>query len=1045
MNVDELSKSELLLLVKKQNQIIKSFQSNKKSIKSEFSQNKVFELLINISNTYINIPIDQFEKIIDSSLAELGNFANADRLYIFDYDFEKLTASNTHEWCSEGIEPQIENLQETPVGDMHDWTDSHRNGNYMYVYDVLTLDEDSSLRNVLEPQGIKSILTVPLMDNKNCIGFIGFDWVKELHTFSKNEKKLLEVFAEILVNFKKRRDDRNNQSKLIHSLSQLNENLEKLVEERTAEIIKISKIQQAIYENAPLTIISTDASGLLKSINQAGVKLLGYNPEELIDKINPVIFHDLEELRKIFRKENNTGNNPDDEELYHYSFDYITNKNSDWNWLKKNGEKIRISLCHSTLKDNNGHVIGYVIVITNITERHFAELKHQQTLDQLTSLINNLHIGTLFENADRKISLTNQYFCKLFSSPFTPEQMIGYDCVEAAQTTKLLMKDPEGFIDNIDKIIALKKTGLNQILELKDGRFLEYDYIPIFHDKILTGHLWTYRNITNKMIAQNSIRLQKDHANSLSAFSNLHSALKKSIKTFIKLEDVDCGGIYLFNPLTKIPELVAHENLSEKFVKIATKYTPTSQQIKIANSGKSIFGKYEDIIKSKHNLEEKDNILGLAVIPIKHKKEIIGLINLGSRYTDNINKYTIVTAELMALQLGNTIKRIMLNDAVINSQKNFKKLFDTIDDFMFILDENGNIMETNQAVIDKLGYSCEELKSLHILTLHSPERREEAGTIVKNMIEGRELYCPVPLYCKNGQHIPVETRVVMGEWDQKSVLFGISRDITESIKVMKSLEQTIQKEKELNDLKSRFVSMASHEFRTPLASILMSAETLSSYWKKMSEQQTDAKLDNIKYQVFHLDSIVSNVMMVSKIQEGKIKLIPKEIDLYKMCLDIINNFIAIEDKNAEITFESEFSSLIMSLDERLMIQVLTNLISNAIKYSQPNPLINIQLRLDKKFVIFTIRDNGIGIPAVDHEKMFQPFYRATNVKSIEGNGLGLNIVKQSLILHGGDICFKSELNKGAEFYIYLPKTLITHFENNTHQLTKKQYSWMKNA
>jgi PAS domain S-box-containing protein len=1121
-------------------------KSVEKSLKNS---ERLLEILIKISNTYINIPVDEFDSTINLSLAELGEYVKADRFYVFDYDFIQMTASNTHEWCAAGIEPQIEYLQSTPVDDMYDWINAHQNGKIMFVHDVNSLEPGSFLREVLEPQGIKSLLTIPLMNEAECIGFIGFDWVHNLHQYTDNELKLLEVFAEMIVSFKKRLLSNQTTQNLMSELNKLNEELEKKVEERTNEIKKMSQIHQAIYENSSVTIIATDKNGIIEYINPAGILLTGYDYNDLIGKQRPSFFHDKNELLEIYLKDHNN-TNISEEDLYLYFFDVICDNTTEWNWIRKDGSLLRISLNQNTLRDAEGQENGYMGVIVDITserkvleklenserrlntlfqshsapmlivnpenglimdankaaqnfygynfsdekksiyeinvtrnvdvkekmnkamqnqkntflfthllangtikyvevhstpivfnegkvlfsiihdvtERRKAEENQKNTMQLLQSLIQNLQFGTLFENAERKISLTNQTFCDLFHIPYSPDDMIGFDCVEAAQSTKLLMKDPKGFIDMIDKVLSQKKKVENQVLELQDGRFLEFDYVPIYQEDQLTGHLWNYRDITGRTNQQNSTRLQKNFANTLSSIFTIKDALNVSINTFINFHNFDCGGIYLLNPKTKALELVVHKNVSDDFAEKVSLFSYNSPPFRIMTKGKSIYGNFNEILSDDEIINDKNPILSVALIPIIYKKEVIGSINLGSRKSVNINNYIRTTAELMALQVATALNRIRVMEALVSSQENFKNLFDTIDDFLFILDISGNIIRVNKTVVERLGYSEEELNTMHVLSVHPPQRREEAGIIVQNMLEGKELYCPVPLCCKDGTEISVETRVVHGEWDDQPVLFGLSRDTTESAKLMKTMEQTIQKEKDLSDLKSRFVSMASHEFRTPLASILMSSETLQAYWKRMNDKQLDDKLNNIKHQVMHLESIVSNVMMVAKIQEGKITIKPHEINFYKLCIDIIDNFNSGERLTNKITFISEFSNLVMSLDERLIIQILHNLISNAIKYSQPDPVVSIELKFDSDFVLLTITDNGIGIPEKDQINLFQPFFRATNVKNIEGNGLGLNIVKQSLILHGGDICFESVVGKGSTFKIYLPSAIITQYE-----------------
>ncbi|MGD9637535.1 MAG: response regulator [Alphaproteobacteria bacterium] len=162
-------------------------------------QAKLRNLLIEISSTYINMPLDSIDRAINDSLAKMGNFVGADRAYIFDYDFKRGICSNTYEWCGDDISPQIEELQTVPLAAIPDWVEWHLTGKPMHVPDVLALPA-GNLREILEPQEIKSLITLPLINRGNCIGFVGFDSVKKQHTYTENEQKLLMVFSQMLVN-----------------------------------------------------------------------------------------------------------------------------------------------------------------------------------------------------------------------------------------------------------------------------------------------------------------------------------------------------------------------------------------------------------------------------------------------------------------------------------------------------------------------------------------------------------------------------------------------------------------------------------------------------------------------------------------------------------------------------------------------------------------------------------------------------------------------------------------------------------------------------
>lgn len=167
-------------------------------------QSALQKILMNISSEYINISASRVGTIIDHSLEQLGEFVKADRVYIFEYDWNKNVCSNTHEWCNKGISPQIEELQNIPLDTIPKWVEAHKDGLTLNIPDVLALSKDDPIRVVLEPQKIKSLITIPMLFEGKCIGFLGFDSVKKHYTYSEKEEGLLLVFSQMLVNVKRR-------------------------------------------------------------------------------------------------------------------------------------------------------------------------------------------------------------------------------------------------------------------------------------------------------------------------------------------------------------------------------------------------------------------------------------------------------------------------------------------------------------------------------------------------------------------------------------------------------------------------------------------------------------------------------------------------------------------------------------------------------------------------------------------------------------------------------------------------------------------------
>ena len=183
--------------------------AQKQTEKALNTQTSLQQMLMELSGTYINLPVEQLENTISISLERIGQFIEADRVYLFKYDDEKNTSSNTHEWCNEGIEPQILELQDLPNEMIADMVETTKRGDMMLIPDVMALPEQNSLRQVLEPQGILSLIVIPMMDEGKCTGFAGFDSVKTHRIYGIEEQRLLTVFVQGLVNVSKRQVTEN--------------------------------------------------------------------------------------------------------------------------------------------------------------------------------------------------------------------------------------------------------------------------------------------------------------------------------------------------------------------------------------------------------------------------------------------------------------------------------------------------------------------------------------------------------------------------------------------------------------------------------------------------------------------------------------------------------------------------------------------------------------------------------------------------------------------------------------------------------------------
>jgi signal transduction histidine kinase len=238
-------------------------------------------------------------------------------------------------------------------------------------------------------------------------------------------------------------------------------------------------------------------------------------------------------------------------------------------------------------------------------------------------------------------------------------------------------------------------------------------------------------------------------------------------------------------------------------------------------------------------------------------------------------------------------------------------------------------------------------------------------------------------------------------------------------KTTAELNSSLEKEKELNELKSRFVSMASHEFRTPLATILSSLVLAKKYGEQNEKEKQHRHFQRIENSVHNLTEIINDVLSVSKLEEGKIRIEYEMINVPMLITTLVNEMKTIAKEGQSIDYRHSGKDVIL-LDSKALRLILTNLVSNAIKFSPPGSPVLITSEISDHELKLTVRDHGIGISPADQQHLFERFFRGENVTSIQGTGLGLNIVAKFVELLGGQIEFSSTLDAGSEFHVLLP-------------------------
>jgi two-component system sensor kinase FixL len=381
-----------------------------------------------------------------------------------------------------------------------------------------------------------------------------------------------------------------------------------------------------------------------------------------------------------------------------------------------------------------------------------------------------------------------------------------------------------------------------------------------------------------------------------------------------------------------------------------------------------------------------------------------------------------------------------------------KAIIETAIDGIITIDERGLIESINPSASKLFGYSETEVCGQNISVLMpQPHRRQHDGylsryqhTGVPHIIGiGRE----VEGLKKDGSIFPFRLAVSEVQYHGRKIYTGFIHDLTkqkdaehrltvytnqlESLVTERtaSLEKTVdelekakadvslslEKEKELNLLKSRFVSMASHEFRTPLSSIQLSASLIEKYAEEYANPHISKHVSKIKNGVGNLTIILNDFLSLEKLETGKVQAQRNIINLVKFSEEITEEMQIVAKQNQHIIYQHTGLENRIEIDGNLLRSAIINLIANAVKYSGEDTFIEFNTEITDEKCYITIKDDGIGIPLADQKHLFEPFFRANNTGNIPGTGLGLNIVERYIKLMEGEIEFESAENKGTKF------------------------------
>lgn len=541
----------------------------------------------------------------------------------------------------------------------------------------------------------------------------------------------------------------------------------------------------------------------------------------------------------------------------------------------------------------------------------------------------------------------------------------------------------------------------------------------------------THIDITEKKRYEELMQAERDLGMALSRAHSLEETLSVCLETAVRVADMDCGGLYLINEGDGSLDLIVHRGLSESFINNASHFPPDSPNAILVKKGEPIISRHQELISEKDSPRAEENLKAAAVIPVRYQEQVIACLNLASHSQKIFPDYSLQVLEKIAQHIGSFIVRARQEDKIRQSQQDLEMLLNTIQDLLFILDLEGNVIHCNSAVNERLGFAREDLIGKTVLTVHPEERHEEAKAVIAAMLAGETESCLIPVKTKSGRLIPVETKVRRGWWGGQEVLIGITRDITERIRAE---EERLDWERHrlLAQKRESLGTMAgavAHRFNNLLAAVLGNLElTLEDLAPEFRIKENLTQALKAGQQAADLSRLMLTYVGQSMPQKSLIDL-SREVERIMPLIEASRPGKVRLNK----TFARDLPAVLADVDS--IPQIVVNLAANAweslenisgavrlstgVAFFDESYLRHAMAEVPLSpgaYVYLEVSDTGSGVTEDVRSRMFDPFFSTR----FPGRGLGLSTVWGLVRSFQGGITVVSEPGQGTTIRVLLP-------------------------
>jgi len=731
------------------------------------------------------------------------------------------------------------------------------------------------------------------------------------------------------------------------------------------ELAKSEKLIDSVFHTADIGLALVDEKGKIIKVNNGFTRLLGYKKDELEGK--PYLKFVERDPRRGIKS---------------------TAGKSNWNEtttrvhrvVTREGNILDVLITNNQFADEAGKTY-FVKTMRDITdEKKYKEL--------MTSAEKAMHIGSFEYNViTRKLEWTDEMY-SIFDvgKDFIPDFKKITSLVNRKEIPKI--KNPYKELMHNSKEVDVE-FGITTAQ--KKEKWVHTRILPVLLNKKLIGFRGTLQDITERKYSEMEIeRLSwvAKHTNNAVVISDRQNKIEWINDGFERLTGYSSEEVTGKVAIDLLHGIDTDKNDLKRVKGHLKKQNSVNETLKLyTNAGRALW-------------------LNVDVSPIFIEGEL--------RYFIGI--FTDLTELIKAKEIKRTQESLEQRQKLLNAMAgNFPE------GIIGVINRNLRYVFVGGSELKKLGHRINDWIGHELFDKVSPEANQFASPFLKRVFDGESVNFDVEannnIYAVSAVPMPPEENLIT-----RALI--VIQNITERKRAEDETLRALMRQKELNELKSKFVSVASHEFRTPLGTILSSADLVNQYYQRGDNANTQKHIARIKSSVNNLTGILNEFLSLSKIEEGVMRNTPEEFGIKVCCENLVEELRGLKKPGQQILYRHEGKTDMVMLDRQHIRNVLINLLTNAIKYSSPDKNIYFTSLIEPGLVMFIVKDEGIGISDADKPQVFEAFFRAHNAAHLQGTGLGLHIVKRYLNLMKGTISFESELDKGSTFTVSIPQPAI---------------------